>query len=187
MPDYERARRILGWQDFRSWLDGLPGGALNIAHEAIVRHVAQGRGDREALRWLGRKGERRSYSYADLEAETNRFAQLLGTLGLRKGDRVYSLLGRVPELYISALGTLKTGCIFCPLYSAFGPEPARARMTIGEASLLVTTAADYRKKVAPWRSELPSLRHVLLVDEAEAGMTDVLDLRAECARMPDRF
>ena len=54
-------------------------------------------------------------------------------LGVGKGDRVFSLLGRVPELYVVALGTLKNGGVFWPLFSAFGPEPIRARMAIGEA------------------------------------------------------
>ena len=74
--------------------------------------------------------------------------------GLRKGDRVFSLLGRVPELYIAALGTLKNGSVFSPLFSAFGPEPIKARMTIGDAKVLVTSEAFYRRKIEPWRREL---------------------------------
>ena len=159
----------LGWEIYRQWLDGLPDGGLNIAYEAVDRHVANGRGAKEALRWIGRDGRRRSFTYADLKAETDRFARLLRDRGHRKGVRVFSLLGRVPELYFAALGTLKAGGVFCPLYSAFGPEPVRARMTIGEAEVLVTTAADYEKKVRSWREELPSLGTVLLVDDAGTG------------------
>jgi acetyl-CoA synthetase len=118
MPDYDAARRELDWDTFRSWLDYLPGGGLNIAYEAIDRHVVHGKGDREALRWLGKSGERKSYSYAELKTETDRFARLLANLGLGKGTRVYSLLGRVPELYIAALGTLKAGGVFCRQTSA---------------------------------------------------------------------
>jgi acetyl-CoA synthetase len=187
MPDYEEAAARLSWADFRAWLDYLPGGGLNIAHEAVDRHVAHGRGAREALRWLGRSGERRSLTYAELKVETDRFAAMLSRLGHREGARVYALLGRVPELYIAALGTLKAGAIFCPLYSAFGPEPVKARMTIGEANLIVTTAADYARKILPWRAELPSLSHVLLVDGAPDAMADVLDLHRECAAGPDDF
>ena len=76
-------------------------------------------------------------------------------LGHKRGVRVFALFGRVPETFIAALGTLKAGGIFCPLYSAFGPEPIRARMTIGAADMLVTTTADYVKKIQPWRAELP--------------------------------
>jgi acetyl-CoA synthetase len=69
----------------------------------------------------------------------------------------------VPELYAAALGSLKAGLAFTPLFAAFGPEPIRARMEIGEAVVLVTTEALYRRKVAAWRGELPSLRLVLII------------------------
>ena len=101
---------------------------------------------------------------ARLLALSCRFANLLRDLGVGKGERVFSLLGRVPELYIAALGTLRNGSVFSPLFSAFGPEPVRTRMAIGEAKVLVTTAAFYRRKVADWRHELPGLQHVLLID-----------------------
>ena len=164
LADYEEAVAKFSWDDARALLDGLPGGGLNIAYEAVDRHVAHGRGGKVALRWLAQDGQLRSFTYDDLHRATNRFADLLHRLGLKKGERVYSLLGRRPELYIAALGTLKAGCVFCPLFSAFGPEPIRARMEIGEAAVLVTTAAYYRRKVEPWRSEFACLRHVLIVD-----------------------
>jgi acetyl-CoA synthetase len=146
-------------------MSGLPGGGLNIAYEAVDRHVAQGHGERLALRWLGRDDTVRDFTYAELAQATSRFADVLVGLGVGPGARVFALLHRVPELFVAALGTLKRGAVFAPLYSVFGPEPVRQRMTIGNADVLVTTAALYRKKVAPWRDELPSLRHVLLVDE----------------------
>ena len=90
-----------------------------------------------------------------------------GRSAIDRGERVYSLLGRVPELYIAALGTLKAGCVFCPLFSAFGPEPIRSRMAIGEASVLVTSSALYRRKVAPIREQLPSLKAVLVVEDVK--------------------
>jgi acetyl-CoA synthetase len=181
MPDYRRACSTLNWTSFRGWLDGLPNGALNIAYEAVDRHVVHGRGGREAIRWLSRTGERRSFTYASLKTETDRFARLLSDLGNGPGVRVFSLLGRTPELYVTALGTLKAGGVFCPLYSVFGPEPVRARMTIGEANILVTTTADYLKKVLPWRDELTSLRYVLLVDQPDRELGGVIDLQAYLA------
>ena len=141
----------------------MPGG-LNIAYHALDRHVAEGRGDKLALRWLGKNGEKRDITYRELLELSCRFANLLRGLGVGQGDRVFSLLGRVPELYITALGTLRNGSVFSPLFSAFGPEPVRTRMAIGEAKVLVTTAAFYRRKVAEWRRELPGLEHVLLID-----------------------
>jgi acetyl-CoA synthetase len=82
-----------------------------------------------------------------------------------KGDRVFALLGRVPELYVAALGTLKNGSVFCPLFSAFGPEPIRARLELGGGRALVTSEPLYRRKVAQIRGSLPGLSHVLLAGE----------------------
>jgi len=164
LEDYERARATFSWAYARRELEGLPGGrGLNIAHEAVDRHASGPRRDHLALRWLGRDGSVRDLRYADLSALTNRFANVLASLGVRPGDRVYALTGRIPELYVAALGTLKHRSVFCPLFSAFGPEPIRARLAIGGARVLVTTEALYRKKVAGLRGALPDLEHVLLV------------------------
>ena len=122
MADYDAMCAGFHWEDARRELDGLPGGrGLNIAYEAVDRHVRAGRGAKIALRWLGKRGERREFDYAQLAAASNRFANLLQRLGIGKGDRVFALLGRVPELYIAALGSFKAGCVFSPLFSAFGP------------------------------------------------------------------
>ena len=98
----------------------------------------------------------RDFTYGELRTLTNRFANVLKTLGVGKGDRVFMLAGRIPELYLSALGTLKNGSVFCPLFSAFGPEPIRQRLSIGDGRVLVTTAALYKRKVADLRQSLPS-------------------------------
>ena len=161
--DYERARAEFSWAGARAALDGLPGGrGLNIAHEAVDRHAASARRDQVALRFLGAADGRRELTYGALAEATSRFAGALAALGLGKGDRVFALLGRVPELYVAALGTLKAGCVFCPLFSAFGPEPIQARLEKGGGRVLVTSEPLYRRKVAGLRARLPLLRHVLL-------------------------
>jgi len=160
------------WEAARAELEGLPGGGLNIAHEAVDRQVRAGRGETVALRWLGKNGERREFSYAELARLSNRFANGLQRLGVSRGDRVCVLAGRIPELYITALGALKAGAVFCPLFSAFGPEPVRVRLTKSRARVLVTTALLYERKVREQRSALPDLEHVLLTDGggAEPGV-----------------
>ena len=165
LGDYERVRASFSWADARRGLAGLPGGGLNIAHEAIDRHASGPRRDHVALRWLGRRGEVEDYTYGRLQGLTSRFANVLVGLGVAKGDRVYALAGRLPELYVAALGTLKHRSVFCPLFSAFGPEPIRARLAIGRARVLVTTASLYERKVAALRPLLPHLEHVLLVGD----------------------
>jgi acetyl-CoA synthetase len=178
LVDYERARESFSWRGARAELDGLPGGrGLNIAYEAVDRHVRAGRGSRSAIRWLRRDGELEDLSYRDLQQRSNRFANVLRRLGVARGERVFCFTGRIPALYTAALGTLKNGSVFSPLFSAFGPEPARQRLEIGDARLLVTTPVLYRKKIAPIRGSLPGLEHVLLTGPLE-GEPDVLELDA---------
>ncbi|MEW5916366.1 MAG: acetate--CoA ligase [Gemmatimonadota bacterium] len=190
LVDYEAACADFSWEAMRvRELDGLPGGiGLNIAHEAVDRHVLSGNANRCALRWHGGSGERREVTYGALAQESSRFANVLQQLGVLPGDRIFALSDRIPELYAVALGTFKHRAVFCPLYSAFGPEPIRARLEIGGGSVLVTSPTLYRRKLAALRASLPALRHVLLVgDSAEiAEIADCGDLRAlMAAASPD--
>jgi len=163
LPDPDAARVGFAWDQARARLSGLPGGGLNIAFEAVDRHVATGHGARIALRWIGKDDRVVDISYADLAGRAARFANVLATNGAGRGGRLFCLMGRLPELYVGAIGALKAGLTFSPLFSAFGPEPIRARMEIGDASVLLTTEALYLRKVAPWRADLPGLTLVLLV------------------------
>ena len=184
---YEGYAKTFSWAQARGLLDGLPGGGLNVAHEAVDRHVIAGHGHKLAMRWIGRDERVRDFTYATLCKEANRFANLLARSGMAKGDRVFSLLGRVPELYIAALGTLKNGSVFAPLFSAFGPEPIKARMAIGDAKVLVTSDAFYRRKVEPWRKELANLEQVFLTDCSGSLPPDTTDLAAAMAAASDSF
>src|SRR5208282_4023736 len=119
------------------------------------------------------------YTYLQLQILTSRFANVLQNLGVNKGDRVYVLAGRIPELYIAALGTLKHRAVFCPLFSAFGPEPIRARLTIGQAKVLLTTQMLYERKVKSIRSSVPFLEHILLIgdDRQPTNVPSTVDYR----------
>ncbi|MGB2679862.1 MAG: acetate--CoA ligase [Candidatus Competibacter sp.] len=170
--DYEAARAGFSWAAARAELEGLPDGGLNIAWEAVDRQVRAGRGDAIALIWLGKTGERQAIPYAELARSSNRFAHLLERSGIGKGDRVCVLAGRIPELFVTALGAWKAGAVFCPLFSAFGPDPIRVRLAKSQARLLVTTAPLYERKVRALRGALPDLERVLLTDDSggEAGV-----------------
>jgi acetyl-CoA synthetase len=175
LGDYDRACREFSWARARSALSGLPGGrGINIAHEAVDRHVAAGRGDKTALRFIREDGID-ELTYAELERSTNRFANVLGDLGVGRADRVCTLLGRVPALYVAAFGTLKNRSTFSPLFSSLGPEPIRDRLRIGRARVLVTTTQLYNRKIAPIRASLPDLEHVLVVGASAATGTVALE------------
>jgi acetyl-CoA synthetase len=161
------------WESARTLLAGLPGGGLNIAHEAVDRHVAEGRGEQRALISLGRRYERHVVTFAQLADSSSRVAGVLQGLGLKPGDAVAVLLGRSVELYQAALGVWKAGGVFCPLFGAFGPGPLRSRLELSRAKVLIASESLYARKVQPVRGNLPDLEHVLLVaDESEGGIGD---------------
>ena len=163
--DYGRQCERFSWEEFRRELDGLPEDkGLNIAHEAVDRHANGARANFLAIRWLGKDGSVRDFSYAELKRQSNRFANVLRQLGIKRGESVFVLAGRVPELYFAALGTWKNGSVFCPLFSAFGPEPVYQRLSKGDAKVLVTTERLYKQKVDDLRVRLPKLQHILLID-----------------------
>ena len=190
LVDYERACAAFSWQETEHEFEGLPGKrGLNMAHEAVNRHANGPLRDHLALRWLGKQGDVRDFSYGDLYRLTNQFANVLRKLGVGKDDRVFALAGRIPELYIAALGTLKNGSVFCPLFSAFGPEPIQQRLAIAEGKVLVTTDLLYgRRKISELRSALPHLEHVLVIgdpdDPSSPGTHNFRKLMAEAS---DRF
>jgi acetyl-CoA synthetase len=171
--DYVATCQAFSWQAARCELDGLPQGrGLNIAHEAVDRHVLRGQGDRVALRCIGADGDCEETTYAGLMSLSSRFAQVLHALGVERGATICALLGRSQELFVTALGTWKHRSVFCALFSAFGPEPLQTRLAIGRVRVLVTTAAVYDRKVAALRGALPDLQHVLIVDAAKTGLPD---------------
>jgi len=169
LADYERARADFSWDQAASLLEGLPGGALNMAHEAVGRHARGAKADQPAIRFLARDLPAQDVTYRQLSESANRFANVLATLGVQRGDRVATLMGRVPALYSTVLGTLAAGAVYCPLFSAFGPEPVKSRLQLGSVRVMVTTDLLYRRKVAPVRAELPDLKHVLVVRTPGAG------------------
>ncbi len=187
--DYDGERRVFSWETARRALQGLPQGGLNIGFEAVDRHAAGALRDRCALRFVARQASAVELSYGELARQTNRFANVLKSLGVGRGDHVFVLAARLPELYVAVLGGLKNGTVVTPLFSAFGPEPIATRINLGAGQVLVTTDALYRRKVRAWRSRMPSLRHVLLVPEegGTASEPDTLDWATLMAAASDEF
>ena len=180
LVDYATARAQFDWADAWNELDGGPDEArgVNIADLALDRHVRAGRGDRVALRWIGRDpsdvDDPVDLTYAGLATRTNRFACALRRNGFGPGTGVASLTGRIPDLYVSALGALKAQCVFTPMFSAFGPDPIAQRLQLGRIRILVTTPMLYRRKVAGILDRLPDLELVLICGATEdqtAGST----------------
>jgi acetyl-CoA synthetase len=168
LVDYAAVCTAFSWDEVSRELAGLPDGrGLNIAHEAVDRHANSHLREKVAIRCLGKNGSTTDLSYGSLKEDSGRFANLLRKLGVSKAERIFWLAGRIPILYPVFFGTLKNGCVFCPLFSAFGPEPIVQRLERGNGSVLVTTERQYRKKVANLLPRLPELKIILLVDSED--------------------
>jgi len=190
LADYATTYADFHWGSAQKELALLPAGrGLNIAHEAVDRHALSARANHVAIRWLGKTGERQDLTYAHLSAQSARFANVLESLALKPGDAVFALMGRIPELYTAALGALKARCVFCPLFSAFGPDPIQQRLDLGQAKLLITTEALYTKKVAPLRSKLPQLKVVIIIgtDGVPSRVEGTLDFASLMASASDQY
>lgn len=188
LADAAAVRASFSWQAVREELLGRGESGTNIARLAVDRHAGGPRANRTALRFLHADGGSTALSYAALKRDTDRFANALAALGLGRGDRVFVLAGRMPALYVAVLGALKAGCVVTPLFSAFGPEPIVTRMNLGQARLLVTTAALYRRKVEAVRARIPTLQQVIVAGEgdgeAPAGTLDYAALMAGAGDTP---
>ena len=147
LRDYERTRAEFAWSDVPDLCEGMGAGACNIAYAAVDRHADGPAAPKTALRFVtdaGTTGDLATHdvSYSELARLARRFTNVLRSLGVGKGERVFVIMGRIPELYITMLGALRNGSVVSPLFSAFGPEPIATRVNIGEAAVLVTTARD---------------------------------------------
>ncbi|HET9440879.1 MAG TPA: AMP-binding protein [Longimicrobiales bacterium] len=139
-----RALRVLLGSSQTGSLSGLPHGkGLNIAYETVDRHAKSAHPTRVAMRFLLREEGVRDITYYELYQLTNRFANALRNLGVQPGSSVFVLAGRIPELYVAALGALKHRCVFSPLFSAFGPEPVQARLHLGGGRVLSLTKRGF--------------------------------------------
>ena len=152
--DYETTRESFTWSQVPDLCAGMGGAGCNIAYAAVDRHAEGPHADRTALRFIADDPDAaelvtHDISYAELGRLTRRFTNVLRGLGIGKGDRVFVIMGRVPELYISMLGALRNGSVVSPLFSAFGPEPIATRVTIGSANRRHDRCAGTHRQVPP--------------------------------------
>ena len=163
--DYDLARKNFNWwNDAFNKMDWLPGGGLNNAFEAVDRHVINGKGDKLAMIWVGKNQEEEKYTYLELKQKSDNFGAVMRNLGIKRGDKVFIFMDRLPELYISALGILKSGGIIAPLFSAFGPDPVKDRMEDAGARYLITTP-ELRQKLDGILPQIKTLKNVIIVNK----------------------
>lgn len=115
---------------------------INVCIECCDRHVAS---NHPALVWESADGSSGSMTFAELQRQSARFANLLKHNGIGAGDRVSGMLPRVPELVAVILGTLRAGAVYQPLFTAFGPKAIEHRLTVSGAKMVVTDTANRAK------------------------------------------
>jgi len=190
LADYATARAQFSWERLRGELGSGPGGAYNLGWLAVDRWAQSPRAAHTALRCVSADGSVSEISYAQLARQAARFSQVLKRLGVQPGQRVFLLLARTPELYAAALGALRHGAVLSPLFAAFGPEPLLTRLRLGEAAVLVTSAALYQRRVAGVVGQVPSLKHVLVTgrsadESVPAGTQNLAQLMAQASEQDE--
>lgn len=136
------------------------GGKTNIALNALDRHIQTWRKNKLALIWEGEPGDKKTYSYWRLWQETNKFANVLRGMGVKKGDRVTIYMGRVPELMIAMLACAKIGAIHSVVYGGFSEQALADRIEDAQSRVLVTCdGAWLRGDIVPLKNTVDEAVH----------------------------
>ncbi|MFB5759415.1 acetate--CoA ligase [Paenibacillus medicaginis] len=183
MGSYEQACKRFQWEDVESHFTWSRTGKVNMAHEAIDRHVYEGRGHKTALLYCDGQREE-SYTFMQLCMESNRFGNVLRKYNVAKGERVFVFMPRSPELIIALLGILKVGAVAGPLFEAFMETAVKDRLEDSGAVAIVTTP-ELLSRIP--RDELPELKHVFVVRDSSQLAGDVIDFKAEMEQASYEF
>jgi acetyl-CoA synthetase len=169
--------RILDWQPpHAKWFVG---GRINASVNCVDRHARGPRHDKAAIIWEGEPGDQRTLTYDDLHREVSQFANVLTSLGVKKGDRVAVYMPLIPELAIAMLGCARIGAVHSVVFGGFSAESLRDRINDAQARLLVTADGGYRRgQVVPLKkvadeavAGTPSIEHVIVVQRGITGIT----------------
>ena len=114
------------------------GGKTNIVYNCLDRHVKTWRRNKLALIWEGEDGDLRTFSYHALNREVCKFANVLRSMGVKKGDRVTIYMGRVPELPIAMLACAKIGAVHSVVYGGFSVEALHGRIEDSASNVVIT-------------------------------------------------
>ncbi len=155
------------------------GGTLNAAENCLDRHLAEGRGDKIAFHWEGEPGDTRTITYAELHAEVCRFANVLKSLGVTKGDRVAIYLPMIPELPVAMLACARLGAPHSVVFGGFSSESLSDRINDADAKVLVTADGGWRRGTAvalkasadAALAATPGVEHVVVVRRTGEDVT----------------
>lgn len=163
LQDYEKTYKEFSWENLKKEMSGVWGNKLNAAHIAIDVHTTTYRKNKIALYYEGENGNKEEYTFTQISQNSNKVANLLTNHGIKRGDRVFIFLPRIPELYFSFLGILKTGAIAGTLFSAFQEQALLDRLSNSKAKILITNSTLFPRVEKIWK-DLPDLKKVIIVE-----------------------
>ncbi len=170
--------RVLDWKPPHAhWFVG---GQLNVSANCLDRHVRGPNRNRAAIIWEGEPGDTRTLTYWDLYRDVQKFANVLKSLGVRKGDRVGIYLPLVPEAAIAMLACARIGAIHSVVFGGFSPESLSDRMNDAKAKVIITADGGYRRgQVVPLKrntdkalESTTTVEHVIVVQRRPGGLGD---------------
>ncbi len=188
------ARELLTWsKPFTKTLEwDLPysewfsDGTLNVSYNCLDRHVIAGRGNKVAFYWEGEPGDSRTITYSQLLDEVQKFANVLKSLGVEKGDRVNIYLPMIPEAAVAMLACARIGAAHSVVFGGFSAQALSDRINDAEAKLLITADGGWRRgEVFPLKSQADealksttTIKHVVVVKRGnnEVSMTPDRDV-----------
>ena len=155
-------------------------GKLNASVNCLDRHIRTARRNKAALVFEGEPGDRRTLTYWDLYVAVNQFANVLKSLGVRKGDRVAIYLPLIPEVAVAMLACARVGAIHSVIFGGFSPDSVRDRINDSQCKVLITGDGGYRRgSVVPLKrnadkalEETPSIEHVVVVQRRPGSLGD---------------
>ncbi len=177
-------RSVCEWKlPFAQWFVG---GTINVAYNCLDRHVDAGRGDRVAFHWEGEPGDTRTLTYAQLLDQVQRFANVLKSLGVQRGDRVNIYLPMIPEAVVAMLACARIGAPHSVVFGGFSAEALRDRIVDAQSKVLITADGGYRRGAPSLLkpnadaavAEPSPVEHVVVVQRtgSDVAMTDGRDL-----------
>jgi acetyl-CoA synthetase len=184
LKNYEEFHGQFDWADAEKEFSWHETGRVNLAYEAIDRHAKGFRKNKIALYY--QDGVRKEkYTFKEMKEMTNKAGNVFKTYAdVEKGDRVFIFMPRSPELYFAVLGAIKLGAIVGPLFEAFMEGAVRDRLEDSGAKVLVTTP-ELLERVPV--SELPNLKHVLLVGDNLENNGDFIDFKQKLSEASSKL
>jgi acetyl-CoA synthetase len=171
LADYEKAYKDFSWNAAaKELVDYFDDGTLNIAYNCVDRHAKGARKDKAALLFEDTKGDKETYSFAQLKELTDKFANVLAANQVAKGERVFIFLPSIPERYVAFLGILKLGAVAGTMFAAFQEMALLDRLADSEAKVVITNA-DLYPRIKNIQKDLPNLQKIVIVERGSTPET----------------